>query len=204
MNSALNCAQPQRIKTSDFFNRMLEFSYSNHYTLATIKLTSGHKMKNQGSVCSSVLCKKKKKKSHWKDDKRRGSDQGLRRSIYSSSPSSEQHIDLVFKIFPILFYIWKGNERVEEECHFQHYLLSLTAEACFLSPRTPTPVRHCSFTAVFLAPQNGSLCAACPGPQGCPHMTAGRDRWGREAQKKWNLNCLHALGRIPETPVSHL
>lgn len=104
MNSALNCAQPQRIKTSDFFNRMLEFSYSNHYTLATIKLTSGHKMKNQGSVCSSVLWKKKKK-SHWKDDKRRGSDQGLRRSIYSSSPSSEQHIDLVFKIFPILFYI---------------------------------------------------------------------------------------------------
>ena len=61
MNSALNCAQPQRIKTSDFFNRMLEFSYSNHYTLATIKLTSGHKMKNQGSVCSSVLWKKKKK-----------------------------------------------------------------------------------------------------------------------------------------------
>ena len=83
---------------------MLEFSYSNHYSLASIKLTSGHKMKNQGSVCSSVLWGKKKK-SHWKDDKRRGSDQGLRRSIYSSSPSSEQHTDLVFKIFPILFYI---------------------------------------------------------------------------------------------------
>lgn len=55
----------------------------------------------------------KKKSSHWKDDKRRGSDQGLRRSIYSSSPSSEQHSDLVVKIFPILFYIWKGNQRVE-------------------------------------------------------------------------------------------
>ena len=96
----------------------------------------------------------------------------------------------------LLFYIWKGNEGVEE-CHFQHYLLGLTAEACFLSPRTPAPKRHCSSTAVFLAPQNGSLCAACPGPQGCPHMTAGRDQWRREAQKKWNLSCLQRLGQDP-------
>lgn len=40
---------------------MLEFSHPNHYSLANIKLTSGHKMKNQGFSLFQCPLEKKKK-----------------------------------------------------------------------------------------------------------------------------------------------
>lgn len=76
----------------------------------------------------------------------------------------------------------KRNE-LKRKCHFQRSPLRLIAEACFC-PQVLQPLRHCCFTAVFLVPQNGSLCTTCLGPQGWPHMTAGHDQYPAKVQSK--------------------
>lgn len=133
---------------SDFF---FTHSHSNRYILSGRKLTPWHKMKNQGSICPSVL---KKNDPSGPVTTEEGVTLfsifvGLH---YPSSPSLPGATNLVFKNLSCFFLEFERERNVlKKKCHFP--LLPRPA----LSSSSPAPVRLCYFTAVSLAPQNGSL-----------------------------------------------